>query len=1259
MPKSLSEVGPTPPQWAVKQMAALLYHLQISVAVFALWQNLPAARLLIGKFKVSPPGIENRISHLEDSFIQEIGSSDPLHKGIDGRADQWTKEVKDLYDDIIAAVKRDAYAKAFITFAFSLILTFGVSAWLQAAFATARVTAILGEGVALKASLVLAEGLAMTLINTGLGAAQGAKFEWKHFGLDLALNTALVGLGPLLKSFKGIAEIEKRFAQARPLLTALIEGGGQVGVGTLAQLGVARLLDDEAKRQGGETSTTEMLTLNLIFNTWGMLIGLSASRFVKVPEGAAPVTTEVLKRRLLEEGGIDVDVKSAQKLLDLQGEIGTFQKSLREAQAAARLGTLTPDQYQMWQARGESLLVQLEDIPDLAKLLGGDLSAPEVTAILGRMKALLRQPFRPGLLLATPEALGLVRVGESDTWIFDPQRIKDPKLFDNLKARYGNNIRPLLGDGWEAVDATGHTVIQVLPAGPALAGLLEPPLSGMFGGRAETGAKLLEDQSAAPELSSLVKHLARGDKPTAQKILEALSRPGGGGLTLQDANAWRGLANYLRQGGDPARLALVLTFREGTISAQDNNNYARRMLVQFGDLSAANFPTTSRLLSFTGKATQEGLAAAQTQPFADNLEVLLEAAAAKSPDAVKTLLPTLRLLNPNDNRPWTGLQKYLGSGGNVGVLNRALGFRGQDVGQFRPDLVSQAIGIIGDWPEASVRGLATYERLNATAASKGRRYANLFLLRTEDPKGVASALADLAALEPKIDAKDPTALAGVRKVLSVLSADDVPAQAQQLPSGQTIARPTQSLGSASNVTGAVGVLRAGAVLAGEFAGPNTFLRFESPQEVVNQATGEVLGRIYDIVVIERGVAPGPGKLPPPDKIIAHVEAKWITSTASLATPRVRGELAADIVADINLRAAAVNAGLPEPSPFAATRWMIRANELRAQAIAELIKREPDFVKNNLPAVQQDRIDEEMRDAVRKALTPALSESSLAGLDVTPYRQLLANRYLPFVTFVDGPPTAPPAAPPASPPPSGPPPGGAAPPGGPPPGGAGPGGPPAGGPPGAPPPPPTGGAPPPGGGPPPTAPAVITPVSPNMNITGRTAGTGGVTGISGFRARDGSQRISVDGRVLPSIPRQGFEHNLVRGSDIGLSNYDLLHLWGPRLGDEAAAGIWLGPKQINIGEQARIEAQLQGLATAAVARGGRLTLRVTGSTHPRTDLPPNLRAHDFLAEVKYQFRVDIPGTPTVSGEVTIRITPPPGGRVELLGAAALDALIKVP
>lgn len=181
-------------------------------------------------------------------------------------------------------------------------------------------------------------------------------------------------------------------------------------------------------------------------------------------------------------------------------------------------------------------------------------------------------------------------------------------------------------------------------------------------------------------------------------------------------------------------------------------------------------------------------------------------------------------------------------------------------------------------------------------------------------------------------------------------------------------------------------------------------------------------------------------------------------------------------------------------------------------------------------------------------------------------------------------------------------------------------------------------------------------SPNMNIARETAGTGGVKAISGRRALDGSQKIAIEGDVLSeSIARQNFEKNLVMGSDLGLPTYERSHLWGPRLGDEAAAGIWLGPKNFNIGEQARVEKLLQDLATNARQSGGRVQLRITGATHPPGTLPQNLRAHEFLSEVVYDFSVEKPGVAPLKGRVTINIGPPPNGGVQTRGAEILDRL----
>jgi hypothetical protein len=640
-------------------------------------------------------------------------------------------------------------------------------------------------------------------------------------------------------------------------------------------------------------------------------------------------------------------------------------------------------------------------------LLGVDIEPADMTAMLGRMKDALRRPFRPGVVLALAEFSGLTRIGDGRVWVYDPKRMTDTRRLDALKDRYkttqGLTIRKLPGDGWEAVDVNGVAAIQVLPAGPQLAGLLEPPLRGMVQGeRAQSGADLIDAQSAAPELGSAMKALARGaDKANAQKILESISRPGAGALGIDDAAAWRGLSNYLRQGGDPARLAKLLTFREGTISAEVNNRYARRVLALMDGRDASAFPKTSRLLSFSGKATQEGLAAAQQQPFVANIEVLLEDAATKSPDAVADLLPTLRFLSDSDSTPWLGLARYLESGGSIRVLNTALGFRAPSVSQFRPDLVNQAVGMIKDWSPQAIRGLAALERLNATAKGKGRRYANLFLLRTEDPRGVAAALENLAAIESKIDLKDPASLTGIRKVLGALAAEDVPVQVETLPGGQTMVKPAKSLGNAPNITGAVGALRAGARFAREFPGPDVFLKFESPREVINEATGEVLSRVYDVEVVRRGVAPAPGKLPPPDETLRLGEVKEIVSSRALSTPRVLKEFATDIVADVQVRTAALNANQPAPRPFQNIRWLIRGDEIGAQAAANVRARTANPVQNFDMLDEAERnelIDLEMRQLVKGRLEPALTDSSLTGLPLGPYRALLNDPKLPFVEF---------------------------------------------------------------------------------------------------------------------------------------------------------------------------------------------------------------------------------------------------------------------
>ncbi len=1000
LPKSLEESGAAPRPDDVKVASALLFHLQVELIVLGLWQNIPVVEAVIHSDPaiirtITGPTLDLRwnklIFDLTDEFNKELNLANWAHPKIKTQVDDWQRRINSLFEEVKTAARNTALTKAAITMVFSLVITFGVSAWLNVVLNGSKLL------------LVLAEGAALTGINLGLAAMQGQQITVKGAALDFGLNTVLVGFGPLLKSFRTLAAIEEQLARSRPLLTALGQGAAMVALTTAGQFGISRLLDEQAQKAGGETSTTQMLTINFIFNTLAMLAGAGLHKFIEVPGGGPAINAKQLALKLQTEARLTVSETSAQKLIDLHSQLTGFKKAMVELQAAARRGTLTEDQYKMWQVRGELLVVEFEDIPELGQLLGTDIEPAEMKALLGRLRDALRRPFRAQVVLELPEFSGLTQVGDSRAWTYDPNRTTDTRRIDALKGRFireGLTIRKLpLGDGWEAVDANGVAAIQVLPAGPRLGGLLEPPLRAMVSGeRAQQGVDLIETQSAAPELSSAIKALVRGSgKANAQTILEAIASPGASALGVDDAAAWRGLGNYLRQGGDPARLAKLLTFRKGSISAEANNQYARRMLASMDGRDASTFPKTSQLLTFSGKATQEGLAAAQQQPFVANLEVLLENAAAKSPDSVKDLLPTLRFLNTSDSTPWLGLKNYFENGGNARVLNIALGFRGDSVSQFRPDLVNQSVAMIKAWTPEAIRGLEVLERLNATAKGKGRRYANLFLLRTEDPRGVAAALENLTAIESKIDVKDPASLTGLRKVLGALSAEDAPVQVEKSAGGQSMAKPAASIGNAPNVTGAVGALRAGAALAREFPGSDIFLRFETPHEVINEATGEVLGRTYDVEVVKRGVASAPGKLPPPDEVLRRTEVKEITSARSLSTPRVVHEFATDIAADIQVRTAALNANQLAPRPLQLHRWMIRGDEIRAQATRTLQARTKGF--DLLPEGERNEdIDLEMRQMVKAALAPALNDPSLSGLLLGPYRATLNDPALPFVEF---------------------------------------------------------------------------------------------------------------------------------------------------------------------------------------------------------------------------------------------------------------------
>lgn len=99
--------------------------------------------------------------------------------------------------------------------------------------------------------------------------------------------------------------------------------------------------------------------------------------------------------------------------------------------------------------------------------------------------------------------------------------------------------------------------------------------------------------------------------------------------------------------------------------------------------------------------------------------------------------------------------------------------------------------------------------------------------------------------------------------------------------------------------------------------------------------------------------------------------------------------------------------------------------------------------------------------------------------------------------------------------------------------------------------------------------------------------------------DGSRQVIIEGVVRDPIPRSGFEARLAGlDTNIGLppGEYQASHTWGPRFGSEAAAGIYLSPREANLSFQWRAERFVQELHQTTPPDGW-VELRAVTATHP--------------------------------------------------------------
>jgi hypothetical protein len=167
-------------------------------------------------------------------------------------------------------------------------------------------------------------------------------------------------------------------------------------------------------------------------------------------------------------------------------------------------------------------------------------------------------------------------------------------------------------------------------------------------------------------------------------------------------------------------------------------------------------------------------------------------------------------------------------------------------------------------------------------------------------------------------------------------------------------------------------------------------------------------------------------------------------------------------------------------------------------------------------------------------------------------------------------------------------------------------------------------------------------SDNVNLSGETAGTGGISEIWAHRDPDGSLSFIISGELKDPLDRDSpstpnFNRRLPSGGEIRLPRYDIAHLWGPGFGDEAFDGMMYAPQEVNrVLQRHGIESRLYELRALARTRGATIQVRAQATSYPlRT-----WRGHQMLKSAHYHFEVRYPdGTREVIGEVDIQVPRP--------------------
>jgi hypothetical protein len=170
---------------------------------------------------------------------------------------------------------------------------------------------------------------------------------------------------------------------------------------------------------------------------------------------------------------------------------------------------------------------------------------------------------------------------------------------------------------------------------------------------------------------------------------------------------------------------------------------------------------------------------------------------------------------------------------------------------------------------------------------------------------------------------------------------------------------------------------------------------------------------------------------------------------------------------------------------------------------------------------------------------------------------------------------------------------------------------------------------------------------------RIAGTGGIERITASRTPEDGISVAIEGNIRPGLAREAEKvtPDRPRAPDFNLDrryamlktglpqphDWELLHLWGPGFGDEAAAGMMLGPKEINhVWQNQSIESYIRRLGEQARREKGAVQLKATATAWKSPAPSGGL----FLKEAHYEVTLVLPGKPPQTIRVWLETAEPP-------------------